>query len=103
MIRGDWTSGFEVTAMLSENVLQRYTCDLEWNLKKVLERSIQVERRQEVLQVENVLLKNYCEVLKQQLNTNDKKVEVNNTKVEKKAKKKEKKRRKGYMFAGARR
>ena len=40
-----------------ENVLHRKICDLEWNLKRVLERLSFVERTQEVIKAENVLLK----------------------------------------------
>ena len=65
-----------------ENVLHRKICDLEWNLKRVLERLAFVEKTQEVIKAENVLLKNECDELKKKLSNSEKVVEVNKAKVE---------------------
>ena len=41
-----------------ENVLHRKICDLEWNMKRVLEKMAEMERKQQDLCAENILLKN---------------------------------------------
>ena len=45
-------------ASTGENVLHRKICDLEWNMKRVLEKMAEMERKQQVLCAENILLKN---------------------------------------------
>ena len=70
-------------ATSGENVLHRKICDLEWNMKRVLEKMAEMDRKQQILYAENILLKNECEELKKKLSTNEKVVEGNRAKVDK--------------------
>ena len=66
-----------------ESMLHRKIYELEWSLRQALERLTQVEKKQDVLHAENVLLKHECEELKKKLGTNEKVAEGNKARVEK--------------------